>query len=81
MVSDRLKKVILGELGLEDWEIGDDTVAAAVPGWDSLSHVRIITAVEDAYRIRFKTSEIVRLKNVGQLQALVDGKTGATPAA
>jgi acyl carrier protein len=77
MVSDRLKKVILAELGLADWELADGTVAAQVPGWDSLSHARIISAVEDAYGIRFRTGEIVRLKNVGQLQALVDGKAGA----
>ncbi len=74
MVSERLKKVILAELGLDDWPIVDETVASEVPGWDSLNHVRVISAVEDAFQVRFKTAEIVRLKNVGQLQALVDGK-------
>ncbi len=78
MVSDRLKKVILAELDLDDWAIVDETVASEVPGWDSLNHVRVISAVEDAYKVRFRTSEIVRLKNVGQLQALLDGKTRAT---
>lgn len=78
MVSAKLKKVILAELDLEDWDIADDTVASAVPGWDSLSHVRIISAVEDAFNVRFRTSEIVRLRNVGQLQALLDGKAGGT---
>ena len=75
MVSEKLKKVILAQLQLDDWEIADATTAGTVPGWDSLSHVGIIGAVEDAYRIRFLTSEILRLKNVGQLQALVDKKT------
>ncbi len=74
MVSDMLKKVILAQLGLDDWDIADETTAGTVPGWDSLSHAGIVSAVEDAYRIRFRTSEIVRLKNVGQLQALVDSK-------
>jgi acyl carrier protein len=50
--------------------------ADTVPGWDSLSHVRIISAIEDAYSIRFQTSEIVRLRYVGQLQALIDKKIG-----
>jgi acyl carrier protein len=72
MVSEKLKRVILAELDLGDWDIRSETTAAEVPGWDSLSHARIICAVEDAFGIRFKTSEIVRLKNVGQLQALVD---------
>jgi acyl carrier protein len=74
MVSERLKQVILAQLQLDDWDVQDETTAGTVPGWDSLTHVGIISAVEDAYRIRFQTSEIVRLKNVGQLQALVDKK-------
>jgi acyl carrier protein len=74
MVSDRLKHVILAELALDDWEIADETTAGMVPGWDSLSHVRIINAVEDAFELRFKTSEILRLKNVGELQSLITKK-------
>jgi acyl carrier protein len=74
MVSEKLKRVILAELELDDWDILDGTTADTVPGWDSLSHVRIITAVEDAFQIRFDTSEIVRLRNVGHLQQLLDKK-------
>ena len=42
-----------------------------MPGWDSLSHVKVILAVEKEYGLRFKTMELLRLKNVGDLQALV----------
>jgi len=76
MVSEALKKVILKQLELDDWDIQDETTAGMVPGWDSLSHARIISAVENAFGVRFKTSEIVRLRNVGQLQALLDKKPG-----
>lgn len=74
MISEKLKRVILAELELDDWDIQDGTTADTVPGWDSLSHVRIISAVEDAFRIRFHTREIVRLRNVGHLQELLDKK-------
>jgi acyl carrier protein len=76
MISDSLKRIILEALRLEDWDINDDTTADMVPGWDSLSHVRVIMAVEDSYGIRFKTLELIRLKNVGQLQQLIDAKSG-----
>jgi acyl carrier protein len=75
MISEKLKKVILEELELEAWDIHDRTTAGTVPGWDSLSHVRIISAVEAAYGIRFEISEIVRLRDVGQLQGLIDART------
>jgi acyl carrier protein len=74
MISQKLRNVILAELDLEEWEINEDTTATMVPGWDSLSHARIISAVEDAYSIRFSTSEIMRLKTIGDLQALVLSK-------
>ncbi len=76
MVSRELKNIILSELSLDDWQIDDDTTADMIPGWDSLSHIRIITAVEDAYRVRFRATEIMRLRNVADLQALVDQKLG-----
>lgn len=72
MISEKLRKVILEALELDDWAIDDETTAGTVPGWDSLSHVRIISSVEDAFGVRFPMREIVRLKNVGQLQALLD---------
>jgi acyl carrier protein len=75
MVSDNLRKIILEQLELDQWPIQDDTTAAMVPGWDSLSHARIIAAIEDAFGIRFKMREVMQVENVGKLQALIDGKT------
>jgi acyl carrier protein len=77
MVSERLKNVILKELDLESFDIVDETLASQVPGWDSLSHVRILGAIEIDYGIRFKGLEVMRLRNVGQLQILVDAKLAA----
>ena len=75
MVSDRLKRVILKELSLDDFDFEDGTMATEVPGWDSLSHVRVLVAVEKEYGIRLKALEALRLKNVGDLQKLIDAKT------
>jgi acyl carrier protein len=74
MISDRLKKVILRELGLDDYDLQEGTLASSVPGWDSLSHVRVLAAVEKEFGIRLKALEVMRLKNVGELGALVDKK-------
>jgi len=74
MIQNRLKKVILAELNLEDFPIDESTVAGMVPGWDSLSHARIIMAVEEEFGIHFKTLEIIRMKNVGDLQNIINRK-------
>ena len=74
MISDELKTAILGALALDDWELTDFTVAADVPGWDSLSHVNVVLAVEGRFGVHFRNLEVLRLKNVGDLQRLVDSK-------
>jgi acyl carrier protein len=74
MISDELKAVILNSLRLDDFEIDDSTLAAQVPGWDSLSHVNVISAVEKHFGVRFKTAEVLRLRNIGDLQRLLDSK-------
>jgi acyl carrier protein len=41
--------------------------AKDVDGWDSLTHIRLILTVEKAFKIKFSTSEIGKLENVGDL--------------
>lgn len=74
MISERLTKIIISELGLPAFELTEQMLATEVPGWDSLSHVRILAAVERELGIKFKALETLRLKNIGDLQALVDKK-------
>ncbi len=74
MISDRLKKTILTELEIEDFDFVDETTANQVPNWDSLNHINVILAVEKEFKIKFKGAEILRIKNVGELQQLIDAK-------
>lgn len=48
-----------------------------VDEWDSLSHIRLIVAVEEGFGIRFNSAEIVKLENVGQFVDLIGSKAGA----
>jgi acyl carrier protein len=45
--------------------------AKDVDGWDSLTHIRLMLTVEKAFKIKFSTSELGRLKDVGDLVALI----------
>jgi acyl carrier protein len=74
MITQELKQVILKVLRLDDWDIKDETLAAHVPGWDSLNHVNVILAIEKHFRVRFTPIEVLKLKNIGDLQRLVSSK-------
>jgi acyl carrier protein len=74
MISERLKKIVLRELDLDDYDFNEETTANMVPGWDSLSHIQIIVAIEKNYKIKFTGIEILKIKNMGELQRLIDSK-------
>ena len=74
MISDRLKKTILDALEIDDYNFVDKTTANEVPNWDSLNHINVILAVEWEFKIKFKGAEILRIKNIGELQQLINSK-------
>jgi acyl carrier protein len=51
-----------------------ETTANEVEGWDSLSHVNLIMAVENRFNIRFTQKEVIGFKNVGDLARCVENK-------
>ena len=51
-----------------------ETTAEEVAGWDSIKHISLIVAVEDAFGIKVKSSEMDRLTNVGDLVRFVKEK-------
>lgn len=74
MISDKLKNIILKELNLEDFDFTEEMTANQVPGWDSLNHMNIIMSVENEYNFKFKALEILKIRNIGDLQKVIDVK-------
>jgi acyl carrier protein len=56
-------------------KITPELSAKDVDGWDSLTHIRLILTIERAFKIKFSTSEIGRLENVGDLVRLIKAHT------
>lgn len=78
-----LGTVIRRELDLDESAapLKPETKASDVPGWDSVSHVVLILAIEKHFRVKFTASEIGRLQNVGDLGDLIEKKRAGAPGA
>lgn len=50
------------------------TTADDIDGWDSLSHMNLIVAVEMGFSIRFNVKDVRALKDVGDLIDIIDKK-------
>ena len=55
--------------------VSSQLTASDVPGWDSLTNIRLILTVEKTFGIQFSASEIGKLQNVGDLVSLVRSKS------
>lgn len=54
--------------------INESMTANEVDKWDSLSHLTMISEVENAFGIKFKLKELIKMKNVGDLLTLIREK-------
>jgi acyl carrier protein len=70
----KLSEIIRGVFEHDTVEISRQTTAHDVDGWDSLSHVNLIVAVESSFGIRFLQRELLTFKNVGDLVDGIDAK-------
>jgi acyl carrier protein len=71
---ERLGGVFRDVFDAEDLTITRQSTAADVPGWDSLMHVRLILETEKVFGVRFTTSEVASLANVGELVDTIERK-------
>ena len=62
------------DIDVDDHVVTANTTASDIEEWDSLSHVRLIVAIERKFGIRFNNSEIGSLMNVGDLVRLIDAR-------
>ena len=51
-----------------------NTTANDIDGWDSLTHMNLVLALEGMFKIRFALGELPSLKNVGDLADLTKKK-------
>ena len=47
--------------------LDDETIAADVDGWDSLTHLSLMNEIENEFEIKFEMKEVQGLNNVGEL--------------
>ena len=76
-VLDRLNHVFRDVLENDLIKLDPSTTAADIEEWDSLSHVRIVLAVEQEFKLRLKAGEISGLEDVGAFVALLERKLAA----
>lgn len=76
-IDERLTRILRDVMDDEGLVVTDETTAAEVEGWDSLSHVTLMFSIEQEFGVQFMGEEFASLGSVGELRRLIEAKTGA----
>lgn len=70
-----LAAVLTETLQLDATRLSDSDSAATVEQWNSMTHMDLMTRLEAAFGVRFALTDVIRVKTLGDLKALL-GKHG-----
>jgi acyl carrier protein len=73
-IREQIRLILISVLKHERFDFRDDLNVSDVEGWDSLSHMIIISEIETAFGIKFKLKELNRLNNIGAFVEVVEAK-------
>jgi acyl carrier protein len=72
--EDQVQNVFREVFDRDDLAIYNEMQAKEVEGWDSLTHITLIMTLEDTFKIKFTTREVMGFQNVGEMLDCLRGK-------
>ena len=77
-MMERLAGLFSETLGRPMPPLAETTAFSDLPGWDSVAHLALLLAVERAFGVAFASAEMVSMRTVGEMAAVLRGK-GVAP--
>jgi len=76
-MMDNLKDLLAGVFQMNAAEIVDETTMEDVERWDSLTHMKLVVALEGAYGIELSAEQIMAMKSVKIIKQIIFEKAAA----
>ena len=73
-MSDRLLELFSAGLDVPATELSDETSPNNTPAWDSLAAMEMVSIIEDAFDVRLKTTEIMKMRSIGLARTVLRSK-------
>lgn len=65
---------VVGTILKHEVKLADETIAGDVQGWDSLTHMEIIVAIEKHFQVKFSFMDIMNFQNMGSMFDCISSK-------
>jgi acyl carrier protein len=66
-VISKLTEIFRKVFNSDSLVLSDELTANDVDHWDSLTHMILITEIENSFSIKFRLKELNRMRNVGEM--------------
>ncbi len=66
-IIEKVNTAFVNVLAHSNFELTDETTANDVDGWESITHMMIISEIEKLFNIKFKLMDLMNMNNVGDL--------------
>ena len=73
-IIEKLTLIFRDTFGHPTLDLRDDMTADDVENWDSLTHMLLITNVENQLGLKFKLKDLNKMKQVGDMISLIESK-------
>ena len=73
-ISEQVRGIISDVLGVPVASLNADSSPKTVEVWDSVQHLSVVMALEQAMGVQFEPEEIDRMRSVGAIETLVSEK-------
>lgn len=69
-----IDEIIAASVGNHNFELSNHHKPTDILGWDSMANAMILTSIEQHFGIKFKFSDMIAWKTVGDLINIIESK-------
>ncbi|MBL9121941.1 MAG: acyl carrier protein [Phycisphaerae bacterium] len=75
-LSNEIRRIASDVLGVPAGQLTDASSPESVESWDSVAHLSLVLALEQAGNVQFDPEDIEKMRSIGAIEAMVRGKRG-----
>ena len=76
-MSDALIQLFAEVLQVDPTDLNEDSSPDNVKQWDSLAAMELVAAIEEKFKVKLSTKEIMKMSTIGRARKVLQGKSVA----
>lgn len=76
-MSDGLIQLFAEILQVDPTDLNEDSSPDNVKQWDSLAAMELVAAIEEKFKVKLSTKEIMKMSTIGRARKVLQGKSVA----